>query len=45
MTGGTFAFLTDHSGIGNPHTEQNVGEFTVEKLNDLMVRIITQFCS
>ena len=45
MTGGTYAFLTDHSGIGNPHTEQNVGEFTVEKLNDLMVRIITQFCS
>ncbi len=45
MTGGTYAFLTDDSGVGYGHAAQNVGQYTVEKLNDLMVRIITEFCS
>lgn len=44
VTGGTYVFLTDHSGIGGGHAEQSVGEFTVEKLNDLMVRVIREYC-
>lgn len=43
LTGGTYTFLTDHSGIGNDHLEPSVGEFEVEYLNDLMVRIIGEY--
>jgi len=39
-TGGTYVFLTDHSGIGNDHLEPAVGEFEVRPLNDLLVEII-----
>jgi Mg-chelatase subunit ChlD len=39
-TGGTYVFLTDHSGIGNDHLEAAVGEFEVRPLNDLLVEII-----
>ncbi len=39
-TGGTYTFLTDHSGIGNPHLEPTIGEYQVEMLNDLLVRVI-----
>jgi hypothetical protein len=42
-TNGTYVFVTDHSGVGNPHLEPSVGEYTVEKLNDLMVRLINEF--
>lgn len=45
LTGGTYAFLTNDSGVGNPHAEQSVGAFNVEKLNDLMVRVIKQYCA
>jgi len=41
-TGGTYTFLTDHSGIGNDHLEPTVGDFEVEKLNDLLVRVISE---
>lgn len=37
---GTYTFITDHSGIGNDHLEATVGEYEVEYLNDLMVRLI-----
>ena len=40
LTGGTYTFLTDDSGIGNSHEVPAVGEFTVEYLSDLMVRLI-----
>jgi hypothetical protein len=39
-TGGSYVFLTDDSGIGNPHLEPTVGEYEVELLNDLLVRLI-----
>ncbi|MFW5968193.1 MAG: vWA domain-containing protein, partial [Persicimonas sp.] len=39
-TGGTYVFLTNHSGIGNDHLEPTVGEYDVEYLNDLLVRLI-----
>lgn len=41
-TGGTYTFLTDDSGVGNSHIEPSVGDFQVELLNDLMVRLITE---
>lgn len=40
LTGGTYTFLTDDSGIGNRHELPAVGAFTVEYLSDLMVRLI-----
>lgn len=41
-TGGTYAFLTDHSGIGNAHLEPTIGDYEVELLGDLMVRVIRE---
>lgn len=43
LTGGTYTFLTDDSGIGDTHELPAVGEFTVEFLSDLMVRVIKGF--
>lgn len=40
-TGGTYTFLTDHSGIGGGHIEPTIGEYQVEILNDLLVRVIS----
>ncbi len=42
-TGGTYAFLTDDSGIGSGHIEPTIGDYDVEKLNDMMVRIIGEY--
>lgn len=43
MTGGTYVFLTDDSGIGYDHIEASVGETVVEYLNLLLVRVITEY--
>jgi len=43
MTGGKYVFLTDDSGVGNSHEEPDITGYTVEKLNDLMVREIRSF--
>ncbi len=43
MTGGTYAFLTNDSGIGGDHIEPTIGSYEVEKLNDLMVRITGEY--
>src|SRR5690606_18417442 len=32
-TNGTYAFLTDHSGIGNPHIKPTTDSYDVETLN------------
>jgi len=40
LTNGTYVFITDDSGIGNDHLEPTIGEFEVEKLNDLLVRLV-----
>lgn len=37
---GQYLFLTDHSGIGNAHATPDVPEFSVERLDRLMVRMI-----
>lgn len=39
-TGGSYVFLTDDSGVGNDHLEPTVGQYEVELLNDLLVRMI-----
>lgn len=44
-TGGTYLFLTDHSGIGNDHLKPAVGEFEVKALNDLLVDVINRYTS
>lgn len=41
-TNGTYVFITDDSGIGNSHLPPTVGQYQVEFLNDLMVRLINQ---
>lgn len=42
-TGGTYVFLTNDSGIGGDHIEATVGEYQVEILNDLLVRLIVKY--
>ena len=42
-TGGTYTFLTDDSGIGGSHLEPTVGDYEVEHLNDMLVRIIEDY--
>jgi hypothetical protein len=44
-TNGSYLFLTDHSGIGGKHLEPTSDEYKVEPLNDLLVRIITEYTS
>ena len=44
-TGGTYTFLTDDSGIGYSHLEPTIGSYEVEKLNDMLVRIIKDYFS
>ncbi len=44
-TNGTYVFITDDSGIGNDHLEPTVGEYEVEFLNDLMVRLIKKYAN
>ena len=43
LTGGTYVFLTDDSGVGGDHIEASVGQFQVEPLNDLLVRLIAKY--
>ena len=40
LTGGTYTFLTNDSGVGESHIAASVGEYEVEQLNDLIVRLI-----
>jgi len=40
LTGSTYVFLTDDSGVGNDHLEPITGPVQVELLNDLLVRLI-----
>ena len=43
LTGGTYVFLTDDSGVGESHVEPTVGEYQVEPLNDLLARLIAKY--
>jgi hypothetical protein len=42
-TNGTYVFLTDHSGIGGKHIAPTTDEYKVEPLNNLLVRLITEY--
>ena len=42
-TNSTYVFITNDSGIGNPHHVPTVGTYSVEFLNNLMVRLITKY--
>lgn len=40
LTMGQYLFLTDHSGVGNPHAKPHVPDYQVERLDRLMIRMI-----
>ena len=42
-TNGTYVFITNHSGIGNNHIEPSIGEYEIEYLNQLIVRLINKY--
>ena len=42
-TNGTYVFLTDDSGVGNAHIKPTTDQFDVERLNTLLVKIITKY--
>lgn len=43
-TNGTYVFLTDHSKIGDAHAKPTTDQYDVELLNNLIKRLIYQFC-
>ncbi len=43
VTNGTYVFITNNSGIGDEHIEPTVGQYEVEYLNELMVRLINNY--
>lgn len=42
LTNGTYTFITDHSGIGNKHIEPTIGDYSVELLHDLLLRLMME---
>ena len=42
-TGGTYVFLTDDSGVGYSHLKASVGDYKVEQLNQLLIRLIEYY--
>ncbi|MBI5758311.1 MAG: VWA domain-containing protein [Planctomycetales bacterium] len=42
LTQGQYLFLTDHSGVGNPHAKPQAPSYSVEKLDQLMIRMIAE---
>ena len=42
-TNGTYVFITNDSGVGNEHIEATVGDYKVEKLRDLIARLIIAY--
>jgi len=45
ITGGRFMFLTDDSGIGNPHAEPTVDCYVVTRLDNMVTRILNSLIS
>ena len=44
-TNGTYVFITNDSGVGNNHLEPTVGDYDVEILQELLIRLITKYTS
>lgn len=42
LTQGQYLFLTDHSGVGEPHARPQAPSYSVEKLDQLMIRMIAE---
>ncbi|MFL5742300.1 MAG: vWA domain-containing protein [Flavisolibacter sp.] len=42
-TNGTYVFITNDSGIGSSHLQASVGDYKVEFLNNLLVRLISRY--
>ena len=42
-TGGTYVFITDDSGVGESHLKASVGDYQVEQLNELIIRLIEYY--
>ncbi len=42
-TNGTYVFITNDSGVGGDHIEATVGDYQVEKLRDLIARLIIAY--
>ncbi|MDE6784915.1 MAG: VWA domain-containing protein [Ruminococcus sp.] len=42
-TNGTYVFLTDDSGVGGSHLEPIIGDYQVELLQDIIIRIINDY--
>ena len=42
-TGGTYVFITDDSGVGYSHIKASVGNYKVEQLNNLIIRLIDYY--
>lgn len=45
LTGGRYLFLTDDSGIGNPHAEPSVDCYVVTRLDGLVLRVLESLIS
>ena len=43
LTGGTYGFLTDDSGVGESHLEPIIGDYQVELLHDIIVKVIDEY--
>ncbi len=43
MTNSEYVFLTDDSGVGDSHLEPIIGNYTVESLHDIIVRLIKDY--
>ena len=43
LTNGSYVFLTDDSGVGESHLEPIIGDYEVEKLHDIIVRIVQNY--
>ncbi len=43
LTNGTYVFITNDSGIGGDHLEPTVGDYDVEFLKNLMVRLVGEY--
>ena len=42
-TDATYVFITNDSGVGGEHKQATVGEYKVELLNELIIRLINQY--
>lgn len=43
ITGGKYVFLTDDSGVGLSHKKPSADSYAVKKLNDIMVKLVSEY--